>query len=398
MAKDTTEVEEVVEEVKSAELGDREEQRQDDAPKDVRGAIKAAFKEVEEKAEKDDKSEEDDTSSRRTDADDKKEIKRDTKGAREQSKVSEDEGEKETKKEEKVEDKTEPPPYYKTKGKAVWDKLTPEDKQLILAREKEVSDGFAQTSSKVRAFEDMEKVISPRLQAIQKFGVSPAQTVDRLFQWMEALSNQDGNARVNSFKQLAANFGIDVAQLVPKPTNTGTDEVTAEAVKPVVDDTKPPAWANQVVGEVTNLKQQFASQQQAAADAQVAQWAKDKPHYGKVNQLMYQLMMSGAVPMKDGNLDLDGAYSAACKLNPEVSALIQQETVAKDKKEADDKAAKDAQLAKARLEKARKAGTGLKPAAPSISATQVKPKTNGVGQATSVRDSLRQSMKELSET
>jgi len=391
MAKDT----EIKDDVEDAEVLDNQElgDKEDQQPTDIRSGIKAAIKEVEEKGDEDpeDQKEEDNrqSSARETGKKGKEETSKIDGNKQSSDKQKSDDGQTS-----RVEDKTEPPPYYKTKGKAVWDKLTPEDKQLIIAREQEVSQGFANISPKVRAFDELEKVISPRLEAIQKFGTTPAQTVDRLFQWMEALSHPDDNTRLGSFKQLAANFGINLAQLgVSEHVDSQTD---------INQD--PPAWAQGIVGEVTNLKQQLTSQQQAAADNVVINWATAKssdgtplrPHYSKVNELMVRLMQSGAVPMKNGTLDLDGAYETACKIHPEVAALIQQETVAKAEQETKDKAAKDAQLAKARLEKAKKAGVGLKPSAPSIPSTQIKGKPNGTGrETTSVRDSLRKSLDEL---
>ena len=373
------------------ELG--EDEGQDEAPQDVRGAIRAA---IEETKGDDDKSDDDKSDKEDKEADEKskKEDKPDRSVRKEHR--EEQHTDKEPKQEVK-EDKTEPPPFYKVKGKTVWDKLAPEDKQLIIAREQEVSQGFAQISPKVRAFDELEKVISPRLQAIQQFGATPAQTIDKLFQWMELLSDQDESKRTNGFKQLAANFGINLAQISESPRLDGTDPSLT------VDQTNPPPWAQGLVGEVTTLKQQLTAQQQAAADAAVTNWATAKdstgtslrPHYSKVNELMYKLLQNGTVPMKDGNLDLDGAYELACKISPEVSALIQQEQAQKSEQEKKDKEAKDAQLAKARLEKAKKAGVGLKPAAPSMPSTQAKGKPNGTGKSTSVRESLKQSLDEL---
>lgn len=390
--------------VDNGQLGDDDEGQE---PQDtsIRGALKAAIKETEEKGDDDDNTSDDDDN-RRRDKTDEETDKKDSKSTKKPSEAGgerreEQRPDKAAKPETKQEDKTEPPPYYKTKGKAVWDKLAPEDRQLIIAREQEVSQGFAQISPKVRAFDELEKVISPRLPAIQQFGTTPAATIDRLFQWMEALSHPDGKTRVGSFKQLASNFGIDLAQLGSSETrHDGTDPTQT------VDDQNPPAWAQGIVGEVTNLKQQLTTQQQAAADAAVTNWANAKstdgtplrPHYSKVNELMYKLMVSETVPMKNGALDLDGAYELACKIHPEVAALIQQEAAEKAEKERLDKEAQDAKMAKARLEKAKRAGAGLKPAAPSIPSNQVKGKPNGTGnRSESVRDSLRKSLEELRE-
>jgi len=280
----------------------------------------------------------------------------------------------------------EPPPFFKNKGKATWDKLSPEDKKTILAREEEVSNGFKQFSQRIKGVEDLERAIAPRLPAIQQYGASPGVVVDRLFQWMEGLN--DPTRRYNTFKQLAASFGVDVNQLA-----SGTPEKEVEP-----DPNAPPAWFNEFTGtvekKVQTLEQQLTAQREAQTESYLLQWAKDKPHYAEVAQLMGQLMQSGAVPAvnADGAVNLDGAYEAAIKLNPQVAALIQQEKDQKTAEEATQKALQEAKEKADRLAKARKAGTGLKPAAPSFPMP-----LNGKGQKedTSIRGSIRKAIEDL---
>lgn len=285
----------------------------------------------------------------------------------------------------------EAPPYYKNKGKAAWEKLDDAGKNLIIAREQEVSNGFAQVSERLRASLEMEQVIAPRLQAIQRFGVTPAQTVDKLFQWMEALS--DSNRQVESFRRLARSFNIDLNQLTQVQSQQ-QDAPTQQPQQSEYNLENDPRYQN-LQGRVAAMMEEQATQRRAAAAAVVNDWAKDKPYYGQVAQLMGQLIAGGAIPLKNDNVDLDGAYEAAIKMHPEVSAQIQQEAAAKAEKEAADKAAKDAKEKAEKVQRARRASAGFKPAAPAPVAPAQRSQLNGKKSPDSIRDSIRAAMSEV---
>jgi len=371
-------------------------EEQDEAPKDVRSAINAAVKEHSEDGDDDESRvsvarEPRGTSNKRSksvsDVDkeetEKRELESKEKEDSEES-LSSEEGKE--KKEVKEEPAIEAPPFFKVKGKATWDKLSPEDKKVILSREEEVSNGFKQFSQRIKGVEEIERAIAPRLQQIQQYGVSPGVVVDRLFGWMEGLN--DPKRKLSTFKELASSFGVNINQLVSN----------GQATEETPDPDAPPTWFNEftstVEGKIGTLEQQLTAQREASTESYILNWAKDKPHYNTVSQLMGQLLQSGAVPALNasGAVNLDGAYEMAIKVNPEVSALIQQEANQKIAAEASQKALKDAKDKADRLARARKAGAGLKPAAPSLPAGNL----NGKGKEdNSIRASIRKSIEEL---
>lgn len=401
--------------VQDAKIPGGDDREQDDAPKDVRGAIRAALDEV---GEKDDNIRGRLHVQTKDDGDDDKSDRKSNESVTEEDPENESVTEKEPKKtakrsvpsesqekepDQKVEAKEpdiksdeptiSPPPYYKNKGKSVWDGLSADHKKLIVAREAEISNGFAQVSQRLRNVEEIEKAIAPRLQYIQAYGTTPGVVVDRLFQWMEGINNP--RTRLSTFKELAQSFGVDVNQLA-----SGVQSQQQENSQP--QDQEPPPWFQDFSGaveqEIGSIKQTFASQQERAMEHYILNWAKDKPHYETVRELMGQLLAGGAIPLKNGTVDLDGAYEAATKLHPEVSAQMQQEASQKAAQEATAKAAKDAKEKLEKVERARKAGSGIRPAAPSVaSAGRISNQNlNGTGKKSpSVRDSLRQSLDEL---
>lgn len=283
------------------------------------------------------------------------------------------------------------------KGDADWDKTPASIRAKIIKRESEVSEGFKQYGAKAREFDKYEQFIGPRRQSMAKIGVTPEQVVGRALEWMDALGHSDQGTRVNSFKLLARNFGIDVSQLVE-------DNATGESFRVANDGTQQGDLPPQVKQYISSLEQRlgqfeqrlgglaetYTSQQDRAAAQYLSQWAKDKPHFEKVQKEMVALIQGGAVPLTaDGSLDLDTAYDMAIRANPEVRQLLEAEAT---KKAREDAAAK-ARAAKAnkqqQLSKARAAGGSLKPGAPSMSNGKTDPR------GLSVRDTIRLSLKQM---
>lgn len=298
---------------------------------------------------------------------------------------------------EEVEDKkptvkaAKPPVGWTKEAKAKWDTLPPEIQDSVLKREKEVSDGFAGTKQATERLKSLDAVIQPRLQAIQQFGVTPEQTIDRLFQWMEVLSHQNDGVRYQGFKTLADNFKIDLSKFAPQQQTSNSEEQT-DAI---------PSWAQsltakqqEIENNLTRQQQEFAqreaAQRQESAANYVQNWAKDKPHFEAVKTVMHGLITSGAVPLlSNGELDLDTAYNKAIRSNDEIWEAVQQE---KSEAAAAEKAKADAKK-KADALKARNAGSSLRPAAPSAAlngsrSSTAKPKN--VSAAQSIRDAIRE--------
>lgn len=290
--------------------------------------------------------------------------------------------------------KTAPPPGWEKEGKAVWDSLSPDVQKSVLKREKEFSDGIAKYAQKARGYDEYDAVIAPYRQEIQNFGVTPAQTVERLLQWMKAINHPDKTYKLQAFKALAQSFGVDLAQPVQ----------TESAEPPVADPNQPPQWFQQYAGAVNNklmtIEQQNEARQRASADNALAHWAKDKPYFNQVKGKMAGLIRSGIVPLlEDGTLDLDGAYEKALKLDDDVATQMQQESEAKAAAEAEEKAREAAAATAKRVANARRAGAGLKPAAPSYTPVQAK-KLNGQGQGSrteTARESIMRSLSQISD-
>ncbi len=148
------------------------------------------------------------------------------------------------------------------------------------------------------------------------------------------------------------------------------------------------------------LQSTFTQQSQARTDDMLANWAKDKPYYEKVRALMGKLLVGmsqdGSVPLlQNGSVDLDAVYDMALYASPEVRQSIfaeqkaAEETARKAKLDAERKAQQT------QAEKARRTAVGLGSGAPGAASSE---KDKKGGPKKSVRESLRESIEELSQT
>lgn len=380
------------------------ERTQDNTPStpvSVRDSITAAIKEVETKestpAEKPDteqqdrlaalKKEKPDTSSKEDDNSD--EDTDDIETETEEKEETQEKQETEKKEEYKA------PVGWTKEAKQKWDALDPDIKKSVHKREVEVSKGFAEQGAKLKAFEEIGRVISKREGAIKQFGASPAETVERLFGWMEALATPNKSNALKALEKLAQNFRIDLPQRaqtsVPQETKTGDDVQNQSQVQMTPELAQ---ILEHMLERQNNYEQQTATQRRQAADASINSWAKDKPHFEKVRSIMHGLLSSGVIPAKNGELDLDAAYVKAIRMDDDLYEQYKQEEIEARNKKAEAKKSAEAAKNKQTVEKARIAGSGLK-SQPTKSTANSTTKPNKA-QNESVRDSIARTIKELS--
>jgi len=283
---------------------------------------------------------------------------------------------------------TKAPVGWTKAAKEKWNDLPAEVQSSILKREKEVSDGFAGTKVDKARLKEIDDVISPRLQAIQQFGATPAQTIDRLFLWMEALSNPNNEFRQAAFKTLAQNCNVDVSQLASQRqtqqqtsgTNSQQQEETTEEI---------PTWAKTIIREQNASREAAATQRQANTLEYINNWSKDKQHFEKVRGVMTGLIQSGAIPLENNQITygvLDKAYDKALRSDDDIWNDIQEEKKQKEVEERKAAAAKKAEQAR----KAAAKNVSLRPNAPTLNGGSSNQKSN----SNSIRGSILAAIQE----
>lgn len=281
--------------------------------------------------------------------------------------------------------------------RAVWDDLPEIAQQRFAKLTKESLDRKAEEGRRA-PFRDIEQVLSPLMPELQQVGVTPAQFVKRLVDYTYALASP--KHQYQAIAQLAHDYNIDLS-LFGGATKASEKEQNDQGDLPV--DNIPPEL-NQKLDTILNRFSQLETVQKTenekAAANQINDWSgfnpatgeyTKKPFYPYVRQTMYSLIASGTVPLKDGKIDLDGAYEAACYAHPETRDYMAEE----QNRSSELERLKQEQTRQQQIERAKNAGSSLRPGAPVTRSPGPAIKTNSKGQPLTVRDSLRAAIAEM---
>lgn len=309
-----------------------------------------------------------------------------------------------------VEPKEAVPEAYGRELRASWAQVPEAWRQAIIKREQDAANGVAQLQQR---YAELDQVLAPRAEVIKKHGHTPAQAVNQLFAWFDALGQDPDRVRQGqppiAFIHLAKSFGLDklIEEAMKSQQGQGT-QPAQDAGQPAGDI--PPAvqqYITNLEGKLAQsmqlisqkfgtLEQQQTMSQQEKTNEILAHWSQGKEHFNDVKMMMAHLLESGAVPPLEGNrADLDKAYEMAVYAIPEVRAKVL--AAAEAKRIADAKAKKDAETAAQQKEadRARRAAGGLAPGAPGEGGPMSqRPGDRRKGK--SVRESLNDAINELS--
>ncbi len=268
--------------------------------------------------------------------------------------------------------------------RAIWESLPEVARNDIIKREADTQRGVEQLKSR---YQPIDEALAPYRPLLQQAGKSDGDAIRQLFAWHQALA---GPNKAQAFQALAQSHGFDLATLAP---NSG---------RPQQDPNDPTVqWQQALQGTVSPLdqrlsaiEQQFVRQQQATVQSEITGFSRDKPHFDRVRVAMGQMMAAGYAN------SLEDAYNKATWADPDV----RQEILAAEqgKREADAKAAQDAQAAKAveaeaerkrkereAFDKARRANVSPRGSSPMGS---IAPQQKG---GKSIRDSIAEARREV---
>ena len=293
-------------------------------------------------------------------------------------------------------------------AKADWEKTPPAVQQAFIKREQDMQRGVDELKNR---YSLIDQALAPHQDALRQMNASPGEAVNRMFLWFKALA---GNPR-EAFPGLAKSFGLDWNQVIaattgqqpgqaqPQPGQQAQPDVIPEPVKNYVGQLE--QRIQQLTNHLGQFDQRFGSIQQEMNQANLAKtsenlsiWSKDKEFFNDVRQDMARLVEANLIPLKNGQVDLDTVYERAIHFNPEVRAkvLAKQQQANTEVQQA--QAAEATTQRQTQVAKARKASVSL----PSGSAPGALNGGNATparkpGQRLSVRDSLRNSIRELRE-
>ena len=285
------------------------------------------------------------------------------------------------------------PSSWATDKANLWSGLPRDAQEYIAKREADISKGFAEYGEKNKRIQEIDSVMAPLRPMLSGLGQSDAQAIRTMIQWQQALSNPSN--KVEAFKGLAKQLGLDLSSLVPAPQGQ-TQQTEQDPVLQQLHGVLAPTLSrlNEFDQKLSAFDQQRQQESMMRANAEISVFAKDHPYLDRVRVPMAHMMSSGLAQ------SLDDAYNKAIWADADIRAEIQKSDA--EKRESEIKAAHEAELQKqAAAEeekrkrdaeaatKARRAGT-ISPPSAVPGAT-----SPGAGKRQkSVRDSLVAAMKE----
>jgi len=328
----------------------------------------------------------------------------------------------------KTETQTAPTAWDKT-AKASWNELPAPVKAAVLKREKDVEKGVQALKNQ---YAEVDQAIAPYSQTIRQFNKTPGQAVGQLFAWFDALAkdpDQAFPALLQSYRydprRLMTSYGIDLDKVIQvhqwmqqqqggqqgqqplqngqyqQPGQVQQEEQISPAVQSYINklEERLNGFQNQVGQTFNGMAQSFAEQQQAKTQEMLEQWASDKPHFENVRVMMGHLLTpdpttgNAAIPLRDGRVDLDAAYDAAVHAHPEIRAQVWADQQAKTEAARQAKLVEQQKAQQEKVAKARRAAGSVTSSAPGTEVGRRQVPSKGL----SVRDSLKQSIAELSD-
>ena len=229
-----------------------------------------------------------------------------------------------------------PPQHAKKAIREHWADLPSDVRADLIAREKEVHEGFTRFDEERQFGKRIKEVVAPYEPFIKSLGAEPVQAFDYLIKTDYALRTAEPAQRAQMFLRAAKDYGLDLETL------TREAAILQENFNPVVETLQERIFRLESQLQSTNV------QPTASVDADVVRMIEDfasKPenvHFAKVQPVMTALLESGQAQT------LEEAYDRATYADPEIRALrLSAERETEERKRAEAKAAQAAAARKA---------------------------------------------------
>jgi hypothetical protein len=246
-----------------------------------------------------------------------------------------------------------PPPSLKPQEKEAFKTWPREVQELLHRREREAAVAIQRSAEPAKlgqAFQQLAQAHAPVLQAMG--GGNALQAVDSLLQTARVLHYGSPAQKADALHSILTNYGVDVdlvnARLEGRP---GQQQ---QAQQPFDINAITQQVRQSVFGE---LRQQQQERHATAANTEVAQFRETAEFFDDVAPRMRALIL--AESEAGSTLTLKQAYDWACKLTPDVAAVLEQRAKAEQ-----------ANATQASTQRARAAGSTIRSAAPAPRAEQ----------------------------
>lgn len=199
----------------------------------------------------------------------------------------------------------EPPKTWRQNALAKWGELPAEVREEVLKREEDMFKGIEGYKSDAAYAKTVKEVLTPFLPDLQRYNIDPVRHIGALMQAHHSLALGTPESKLETFRKLAQDYGIDLGHLSPD-SQPFVDPQVARLQSELHD----------IRSTVTNAERQRQEAALAENRAKIEAFARDPAHshFEKVSSDMVNLLQSGVAK------DLNDAYERAVWLNPETRA------------------------------------------------------------------------------
>ncbi len=221
------------------------------------------------------------------------------------------------------------PLSWSAEQKAKWSTLPPDVQTYVSQREKESHEAISRAGQQLKAYEPIGQVIEQHAHIFQKNGLQPADGINRLLAVNEML---EANPRA-AIEQIAKAYGVTLqgqAEQTDNPVDPRVGELESRLAK--AESYLTAQQRSAVHAEQNALVLDSMKTLQASLAREIADFAKDKPHFEAVRGIMAGLMQSGSVET------LKDAYERAVYADPTIrqSMIAEEQSKAEAKRKADE--------------------------------------------------------------
>jgi hypothetical protein len=209
------------------------------------------------------------------------------------------------------------PLSWTAEKKAEWASVPPALQEYISLRDKESHEAITRAGQQIKAFEPIRNVIEQYGHTFQKNGLQPHDGIARMMAVNEML---EANPRA-AIAEIAKAYGVNLQGETAQDANPG-DARVAELE----------AELGKIKTHLTAQQRQQYEAESTALAREIADFAKDKPHFESVRKVMAGLMSSGAAET------MQDAYDQAIYADPTIrqSLQVDAQKAAEDKRKADE--------------------------------------------------------------
>lgn len=260
-----------------------------------------------------------------------------------------------------------PPASWKKEYHEYWAKADPKIQEYAWQREEQMKRGVEPLLSKAQFADAINQALEPYLPTIQGLGLKPEQAVAALAQADYTLRNSPPAQRMQYLAQLAANYGINLNQMMQ-----GGQQTAQPSIDPMVYQLQ--NELNTMRGEVMGWKQQQEMAENQTLLNEINSFSMTAEHFEEARPTMIQLLQSGVAET------LEDAYEKAIRLDSELFDKVQS--------------ARQAEVAQRQATEKNRAAKAARAAAVSVRGST--PGTNTAPKAHSRRAMLEEAFEESS--